>query len=755
MAINVAQARQNLQSFHLRELFSQDLGWNNPASRRPITWLCKGVTVERREIATLSRVAVFEVTVADGAIPDQALRRAISKDVSELHRENLLIFLDSGRTSSVWYWVKRDSGKLTPRSHTYVQGQPGDVLIGKLSAMFVDMSELDADGNLELVEAARRVKQALDVEPVTKKFFSDFQGMHRTLLDAIGGISDDRDRRWYASVLLNRLMFVYFLQRRGFLRDQKGDDDLWYLQHRLEESQSRGGDRFYSEFLHTLFFEGFAKPEDQRDSQTQALIGGVRYLNGGLFLRHYVEQTHSSIAIPDAVFSRILDLFASYDWSLDDSPGGNEKEINPAVLGYIFEKYINQKAFGAYYTRTEITEYLCEQTIHRLVLDKANESLSGNKQFTSVGDLLLKPTPQLCRKLLRQVLPDLRLIDPACGSGAFLVAAMRTLISIYSGLFGKAKFSGDAQLTGWVEQIEREHPNIDYYIRKQIIINNLFGVDIMAEATEIARLRLFLALVAAAGKVEDLEPLPNIDFNILAGNSLIGLLSVNEQQADLKRQTMQQMSLFENPNRDSYRQLVAEKNRLIAAYRNIADRSKGEDANASLQSLRDDIQTHRKNAADLLDELLLDEFTALGIRYAQATWDDDKGKEGKPKRRPLTKDDIRALQPFHWGYEFDEVMNDRGGFDAIITNPPWEVFQTDEKEFFQRDDSAIQKKKIRIEDWKKQFAQLMSEPEVREKWLEYSSQFPHVSAFFKSAKQYGRHHKVGKLNLYTLEFISI
>ena len=261
--------------------------------------------------------------------------------------------------------------------------------------------------------------------------------------------------------------------------------------------------------------------------------------------------------MPDVVFERILELFAAYDWSLDDAPGGNEKEINPAVLGYIFEKYINQKAFGAYYTRSEITEYLCEQTIHRLILDQINLGLPTNKQFTTVGDLLLKATAAQLRTLLRRILPDLRLIDPACGSGAFLVAAMRTLIEIYGGLFGRAKLINDAELTRWVTQIERDHPNIRYYIRKQIITNNLFGVDIMAEATEIARLRLFLALVATADKLEDLEPLPNIDFNILAGNSLIGLLHVNEQQADAKRQTMQQLTLFETGNRDSYRQLVA------------------------------------------------------------------------------------------------------------------------------------------------------------------------------------------------------
>jgi Eco57I restriction-modification methylase len=446
--------------------------------------------------------------------------------------------------------------------------------------------------------------------------------------------------------------------------------------------------------LQALFFEGFAKPAADRSAPAQALIGDIRYLNGGLFLPHHVEQTYRDIAVPDQVFGEILALFEGYDWALDDTPTGSEREINPAVLGYIFEKYINQKSFGAYYTRTEITEYLCEQTIHRLILDKVNETLpAGARPYETVGDLLLKPSAATCRMLLLRILPELRLIDPACGSGAFLVAAMRTLIAIYSALAGKARFAHDPTLDSWLAQIEREHPNIDYFIKKQIIVNNLYGVDLMAEAIEIARLRLFLALVAAARTVDDLEPLPNIDFNILAGNSLIGLLRVDEQRADQKRadqhQDVEQLSLFGESKRENYRQVVAEKNRLVASYRDAAETLRAED----LSALRDDIERHRTDAAEMLDELLLDDFQSLGIRYEEATWDVSKGKEGKPKHRPLTLADIRALQPFHWGYEFDEVMNERGGFDAIIANPPWEVWQTDEKEFFRDFESTIQKKK--------------------------------------------------------------
>src|ERR1017187_8337067 len=179
-----------------------------------------------------------------------------------------------------------------------------------------------------------------------------------------------------------------------------------------------------------------------------------------------------------------------------------------------------------------MTGYLCERTIYKLVLDRVNAALGKdpsslilhNSSFSSISDLLLNLDANLCRVLLLEILPSLRLLDPACGSAAFLVAAMKVLIAIYSAAIGKIQFLNDTELTKWLKQTQAEHPSVLYFIKKQIITNNLFGVDIMEEATEIARLRLFLALVASAQTEDQLEPLPNIDFNILAGNSLIGLL---------------------------------------------------------------------------------------------------------------------------------------------------------------------------------------------------------------------------------------
>lgn len=728
MSINFSGMRDCLQQFDFHRLFVEELGWSQPTGRQSLAMTVKGANFVRRQISHLAGVAVFEVSADGGRIPDAKTRAAVHKEVSALHHENLLIFLDQARTQSLWYWVKRRDGKNLPRDHFYIKGQPGDLFLSKLGGIVFDMSEFDETGNVSVLEVATRLRNALDVETVTKKFYREFYDQHIAFIDFIQGIPDEKQRRWYASVLLNRLMFIYFLQRKGFI----DNGDLNYLQNRLAQTRANGPDLYYSDFLRLLFFEGFAKPEDQRSPDARKLLGSIKYLNGGLFLPHKVEQENQHIRVPDKAFENILALFQRYSWNLNDTPGGEDNEINPDVLGYIFEKYINQKAFGAYYTRTEITEYLCGQTIHQLILNAVNNPEVSKdhpipgvriRGYQSIAELLMDLDAPLCRELLFDVLPNLSLLDPACGSGAFLVAAMKILINVYAAAIGKIKFLGNRKLTDWLAKVECEHKSLNYFIKKRIITDNLYGVDIMEEATEIARLRLFLALVASASDLDQLEPLPNIDFNILPGNSLIGLMRVNDKEFE-KRNA--QASLF----RRSYAEVLAEKNRLIESYRHAATFTQ------NLTEMRNEIETKKNQARDTLDDILLAEFSRLSIKFEQAVWDKSAGKEGKPITRKLSPKDIEALQPFHWGFEFDEVLNKRGGFDAIITNPPWEVFQTNEKEFFQRHATTIQKKKLRIEDWERQRNDLMKDDDLRKAWLDYASGFPHQWNYFKRNDQY-------------------
>ena len=185
--------------------------------------------------------------------------------------------------------------------------------------------------------------------------------------------------------MLNRLMFVYFIQQKGFL-----DGNQNYLSERLR--RARRPARKFPYFLPPVP----ASLVPRRPGATQrssgpdlsGLIGDVPYLNGGLFDVHELEEANPDIDIPDKAFERLFAFFDAYEWHLDDRPLRADSEINPDVLGYIFEKYINQKQMGAYYTKEDITEYISKNTVIPFLLEQARERCKVAFDGRSVWNLL-------------------------------------------------------------------------------------------------------------------------------------------------------------------------------------------------------------------------------------------------------------------------------------------------------------------------------------------------------------------------------
>ena len=762
MPLDINKTRARLQKFEFAGMFIEELGWSHPKSRNAVKTQANNIAYTRTPVAQLSGVIAFEISTGDG-IPDAKIRAAIHKHITEEHVENLLIFLDAARTQSLWYWVKRESGKTFVRDHLYIKGQPGDLFIGKLAAMSVAISELDAEGNIPITDVVSRLKAALDVERVTKKFYDLFQKEHGAFLKSFANcIPVKTDAEWYASVMLNRLMFVYFIQHKGFL---DGDHD--YLRTRLSlVRKQHGKDKFHSfyrYFLIKLFHEGLGGKK--RPPELEKLIGKIPYLNGGMFDVHELEKPErygNVIEIPDAAFERIFDYFDKYDWVLDPQrtvkKAGDREEINPDVLGYIFEKYINQKQMGAYYTKEDITDYIGKNTIIPFLFDAARKECSvafENASGPTVWDLLQSnpddyiypavkkgvetPLPKnieagikdvakrdgwnksatgelaLPTEIWREVVArrqrhdeikkklvageirsindlitlnlDIRrfaqdviencegsdllralwhaiqrvtILDPTCGSGAFLFAALNILEPLYEGCLdrmagfltdetlkhdaAKLKFTPhgyallpDEKFADFARTLEHvaNHVSPKYYIYKSIILQNLYGVDIMPEAIEICKLRLFLKLaaqVAPDARKENLgiEPLPDIDFNICAGNTLVGYATLAEVQN----------SMFGR----NYLERIQKADQQIRKFRERQAHS------GDITEQRADKQQIRTLLNEIREKLDTSLFTDYGARELSA-W-------------------RSSHQPFHWYVEFNSIIQN-GGFDVIIGNPPY------------------------------------------------------------------------------------
>ena len=277
------------------------------------------------------------------------------------------------------------------REHRFDVRQSGDLLIQRLEQIAVS---IDEEETVSLPDITGRARAAFDVDKVTKKFYDNFKTEHAAFLKLVKGIAVKEDMEWYTALMLNRLIFVYFIQKKGFL-----DGDTDYLRNRLAlVKQAKGKDKFHSfyrYFLLRLFHEGLGKAPDERDldMELEKLLGKVPYLNGGFFEVHQLEENNPEIDIPDKAFERLFDFFDQYNWHLDERPLRANNEINPDVVGYIFEKYINQKQMGAYYTKEDITEYISKNTIIPFLFDAAKKKCAVAFEPDSALWRLLQDNP--------------------------------------------------------------------------------------------------------------------------------------------------------------------------------------------------------------------------------------------------------------------------------------------------------------------------------------------------------------------------
>ena len=280
MSVSIQELRPHLQAFDLPRLFVEGLGWNHYVAE-PLAALVDGCEYSLKPVAEKAGFQVFECSPGhDGGVPPYPVRRKIESQVAKSAFEHLVIFVDEERATQIWQWVKRESGQSAAcHEQAFNKGQGGDPLLQRLSQI---VFTLDEEAGLNIPTVVSKVRKALDVEKLTKRFYDRFRSELTAFAAFIEGITAQGDRGWYASLMLNRMMFIYFVQKQGFL-----DEDPDYLRNKLREVQSKHGDgrfqHFYREFLLNLFHKGLGQPEAQRAPDLVALLGKIPFLNGGLF----------------------------------------------------------------------------------------------------------------------------------------------------------------------------------------------------------------------------------------------------------------------------------------------------------------------------------------------------------------------------------------------------------------------------------------------------------------------------------------
>ncbi len=750
MSPEASDFRECLQQYDFRRLFVEVMGWDHPQPPLERILELDGCSYTLTKVAHKRGVHVYLCSPCpNGEVPDLAVRRKLNRMLARLEHEHLIVYIDGGKTVQVWQTAtRRAGGPIRTPEHTYRIGQSGNSLIAKLQHISFDIEE---EEGLDVFELVRRRDAAFAKESVTKKFYDRFQKEHKAFHGFIHGIPDEGLQRWYASVLLNRLMFLYFIQSKGYL-----DGRVDYLRGHLSASRDLGQDRYYRGFLKLLFFEGLAKPEAERSPEARRTLGRIPYLNGGIFALHQIEQLHGrDIRIPDSAFEQLFDFFDSYHWLLDERPLKKDNEINPDVLGYIFEKYINQKQMGAYYTKEDITEYIGKNTIIPFLFDAARKQcaiafrpegavwrllrdepdryihpavrhgtdrelpadIAAGEDDVTCRDGWNRPAPEeyaLPTEIWREVVArraryaevkarleagavtcindlitynlDIRqfaqdvietcegpellrafykaitritVLDPTCGSGAFLFAALNILEPLYEaclermvGFVGELEAQGPrrpGQFSDFRETLAQvdQHPNQRYFVLKSIILNNLYGVDIMEEAVEICKLRLFLKLAAQVdcdpGRPNlGIEPLPDIDFNVLAGNTLVGFATLDEA----KRAVTSKLD-FDN-TWERITEKAEDLDRLFVRFREQQTQHGG----AIAYDDKHDLAERSRELTNELDTYLAKEY---GV---------------EPSNPEVFGKWRSAHQPFHWFAEFYGIIKG-GGFDVVVGNPPY------------------------------------------------------------------------------------
>lgn len=613
-------------------------------------------------------LAIFKFEVADNidiSRNRKGLRDIAAKyvDQSLIHGALVLYYSANQSDYRLTFVAKQTSfnenGQLVktetaPKRYTFLLG-PNEPCTTATNRLYELIECKRKNGSIYLAD----VTEAFSVERLNKEFFDGYKKQYQRFL---GTLSDSKQNRDYVKKLLGRLVFLQFLQKKGWMGvpsanlDWSGGDKN-YLENLI--GRYDGNDRLLSDVLEPLFFNTLNLLRS--NDLANPILGDdikIPYLNGGLFDKDSLDRL--DIDFPYDYFKELMEFFSQYNFTIDENdPDYSEVGIDPEMLGHIFENLLeDNKDKGAFYTPKEIVQYMCRESVIQYLkthepdecYTEAIEHLVRDNEV----DKILQDKATSIR--FTEWLSKVKVCDPAIGSGAFPIGILNVLFHtrhlLHAFAFPKKDF-------------------VSTEVKRDIIQNNIYGIDIEQGAVDIARLRFWLALVVDAEKP---QPLPNLDYKIVCGNSLLNRHALDVPIDDV-------FAYYSRKNKTVFR--LVDYQREVAEYTNTSDHTLKDKFKEKIADIKSAFKTS-------LTDKALSERARIKARIVSLESDTlfgpptkDSLKQAKELRRKharlLAKNNDMAndklySDAFEWRFEFPSLLDEAGnfkGFDIVIGNPPY------------------------------------------------------------------------------------
>ncbi len=584
-------------------------------------------------------------------------------------------------------------------------------------------------------------EDAFNIGKVTKEFFEKYRELflrvYETLTDVIKkhpDIKADFEEKNvnivnFSKKLLGQIVFLYFLQKKGWfgvpMNKSWGNGDKKFLRTLFEEAANKEKN-YFNDYLEPLFYEALAKERD--DDFYSRFECKIPFLNGGLFdpISNY-DWVNTVIDLPDDIFSNtrktkdgdtgdgILDIFDRYNFTVkEDEPLEKEVAVDPEMLGKVFENLLevkDRKSKGTYYTPREIVHYMCEQSLVNYLATELEDKVSKEdvEKLIKSGENVVEHEAVSISKEdnpdyggdYKRLLPDsikefageidsklatIKVCDPAIGSGAFPVGMMNAIV--------KARMVISSYL--------KDKNRTLYSFKRDCIQNSLYGVDIDPGAVEIAKLRLWLSLVVDEDNIKQIKPLPNLDYKIMQGNSLLeefeGIKLFDEKliavidtgkekqlEALKQKQAIFQKEYFELHSQNKLTpakqaELNSELKKLQTQAKKLNQSVKVNVENAGLFDMysdakkkADDLKCLHKEFFEVTQKTKKDhikkQIEQLEWELIEATLKEQGRTSALKKLDEFKRSNTKPF--FLWKLNFPDVFEEKGGFDVVIANPPY------------------------------------------------------------------------------------